>query len=518
MDRFNFFSRNNRENTTAEPSIASRREERREEYDDESPLSPRVMPDIEAQRGVPEMVERPAPHASFLPRFRPAIPSWFSVASSRRQQDQVRPSSSHYSGDGLPPDTVVNGGGLESPKTPLFRIRPQDLPSTRLHLPNLTRTWTQGSNGPPTRPGTSRAGPDMADEIAVPTPAVTAAMRQVSAGTETGRERRHHRRGGSDGSRRSRRHRSNRSRDETDNSARRDDDSRSSRRQRRRDRERARENGHLDEQEQQSRERHRRHRRREREGERARRPPPKHFLFCFPWIKSRRMRTQVLRCFVSGILLAMLLTIYLVLSITKNINNSEFTVLLILIILFITIFFCHSLIRICMMVVKGGRNPEETEDSRETTQLPHFSGPGGYAIPREPIRVVLARDEEAVGIESETTKIQPPAYGLWRESVRVDPNRIYWQRNEEASSPTPEEESSASSSTDSSSSSSSNSSESSRGGQRTDTHRPPSYISEDGVNYVIEAQPRSIAPTTEVPLRSSMHPSELGRAAPPAGW
>lgn len=42
---------------------------------------------------------------------------------------------------------------------------------------------------------------------------------------------------------------------------------------------------------------------------------------------------------------------------------------------------------------------------------------GGYAIPRVPIRVVLARDEEAAGVESETTKLRPPAYGLWRESV-----------------------------------------------------------------------------------------------------
>jgi hypothetical protein len=43
---------------------------------------------------------------------------------------------------------------------------------------------------------------------------------------------------------------------------------------------------------------------------------------------------------------------------------------------------------------------------------------GGYAIPRRPIRVVLAQDEEAVGIESsEAAKLTPPAYGLWRESV-----------------------------------------------------------------------------------------------------
>lgn len=41
--------------------------------------------------------------------------------------------------------------------------------------------------------------------------------------------------------------------------------------------------------------------------------------------------------------------------------------------------------------------------------------------------------------------------------------------------------------------------------------RPPSYASEDGVAYVIEAQPRSIAPTAEVPL--PVHPSEAGRVA-----
>ncbi len=100
----------------------------------------------------------------------------------------------------------------------------------------------------------------------------------------------------------------------------------------------------------------------------------------------------------------------LALSITRNINTSEFTVLLILIILFTTIFFCHGLIRLCMLIVKP-----PTEDERRHHQ--HMYGAGGYAIPRHPIRVVLARDEEAVGIDSEANKTEPPAYGLWRESV-----------------------------------------------------------------------------------------------------
>jgi hypothetical protein len=57
------------------------------------------------------------------------------------------------------------------------------------------------------------------------------------------------------------------------------------------------------------------------------------------------------------------------------------------------------------------------EDNDLEQQLPSMIGPGGYANPEVPIRVALARDEEAAGIESEATKVPPPAYGLWRESV-----------------------------------------------------------------------------------------------------
>ena len=38
-------------------------------------------------------------------------------------------------------------------------------------------------------------------------------------------------------------------------------------------------------------------------------------------------------------------------------------------------------------------------------------------MPRSPIRVMLARDEEEAGAQSENTKVVPPAYGFWRESV-----------------------------------------------------------------------------------------------------
>lgn len=65
-----------------------------------------------------------------------------------------------------------------------------------------------------------------------------------------------------------------------------------------------------------------------------------------------------------------------------------------------------------MMIINP---PDDTEQIPRN--LPAMIGPGGYANPTMPIRVALARDEEAAGIESEATKLPPPAYGLWRESV-----------------------------------------------------------------------------------------------------
>ncbi|KAJ8128658.1 hypothetical protein O1611_g4976 [Lasiodiplodia mahajangana] len=136
------------------------------------------------------------------------------------------------------------------------------------------------------------------------------------------------------------------------------------------------------------------------------------------------------------------------------------------------------------MLLLRPRNGQGTSTSEiEANKYGH----SGYAIPRQPIRVVLARDEEAAGIESEATKLKPPAYGLWRESVRVDPNRIYWQRAD------------SSSLTSLTSTTSSTSDDNSGGyGLNTAQRRPPSYASDDGIEYVIDARPRSIAPPSSI--------------------
>lgn len=126
---------------------------------------------------------------------------------------------------------------------------------------------------------------------------------------------------------------------------------------------------------------------------------------------------------------------------------------------------------------------------------------GGYAVPEEPIRVVLARDEEEVeqsGDGAAATKPKPPPYGAWRQSIRVDPNRIYWQRNPDA----PESDTRGTET---------------RRPETAAGPRPPSYISEDGVDYVVEARPRSMAPAAfgaqveQVPAPLPVHPSEAGR-------
>lgn len=107
-------------------------------------------------------------------------------------------------------------------------------------------------------------------------------------------------------------------------------------------------------------------------------------------------------------------------------------------------------------------------------------------MPQQPIPVLLARDEEARGVESQATKVTPPAYGVWRESVRVDPNCLFWQRSEVDTSDTrPETRAS---------------------------RRPPSYASDDGVEYVVEARPRSMAPLSRLSQMLPPLPIEVERA------
>ncbi|KAK4142707.1 uncharacterized protein C8A04DRAFT_38086 [Dichotomopilus funicola] len=511
-----------------------------------------------------EMSERQRPTSTrFLHRFRPAIPSFFSTAGAFSapapqpgqhqhpyhgygQRFSIRPSSSHYSDSGAglrgAPDTVLDyypppqqqygarsrhpALGPESPKSPDLNLN-LNLPGTRLNVPGLRGPWGSGGRGEGDRDDevadglATPAGTTWPGLVAEPEPAVV---------RDRGEMRRHGRRERSDSG-------SGSSRDRGD------DEERRQRRQRRREERSGSGSGsgrsRRSERSGRSHRHHHHHHHRSRRGEEGRaerrerrerrqggdsssgssgssgsrrssrdsKRPPRNFLFCFPWVKSRRIRSHILRCFVSGIFLVLTLAIYLSLFFTKNINSTEFTIVLILIILFVTIFFCYSLVRLIMLIMK--RRKREQMAALGQASAPEMLGPSGYAVPREPIPVVLARDEEAVGIQSEATKTGPPAYGVWRESVRVDPNRLYWMRNQQTQ-PAQRQQQQQQQQTSADEVSELGSTTGGGGGRPTAAPRPPSYSSDDGVSYVVEARPRSMAPPRGGGYGGLGHPSESG--------
>lgn len=342
MNRFNIFTRPPNPTTTTNPPFSTTRANPlfSDPYSDLTPLSPHLQPeilddsdDLEAQspaaaRATREMAQRQHRPTSFLHRLRPAIPSFLSYGvNGGNGNGYPRPASSEYSDSGAglrgAPDTVINGGGGggrrvggygnlndESPKSPEFRIGAADLrlPGTRLHLPNLARTWSVGENGPPTRPGTGVAGNHEGGEGVARPERVVHARRHRERGEEH-RERRRRRRGeGERSGSGSGRSRSDRSASDRSGSGHSRSQSGSHRSRGSRDTGSGRER----------RERHERRERRRREaGERGSsastgrrdRRRPKNFLFCFPWIQSRRIRSQILRAFVSGLFLTLTLAV-----------------------------------------------------------------------------------------------------------------------------------------------------------------------------------------------------------------
>jgi hypothetical protein len=104
------------------------------------------------------------------------------------------------------------------------------------------------------------------------------------------------------------------------------------------------------------------------------------------------------------------------LAVSDAAQGQEFHVLLILIIMILTVFFCHSTIRLCMLIMRPNRIAELHPE-----RVPSRAGPLGYAQPEQPIPVVLARDEEIAAPENSEAPMKvappPPAYGLWRSSV-----------------------------------------------------------------------------------------------------
>lgn len=138
--------------------------------------------------------------------------------------------------------------------------------------------------------------------------------------------------------------------------------------------------------------------------------------------------------------------------------NDAFTIIMVLGILICTVLFLHTLFRLHTL-----RQPISFCHALNTSLQPkrsrfHYSFrprilqrqlnlaqnpdklPNGDTLyaPRTPIRIHLIQDEEAA-LPIQETEIEaspalahainppPPAYGLWRCSVRADPRLIFWQ-------------------------------------------------------------------------------------------
>ncbi|KLJ06696.1 hypothetical protein EMPG_17807 [Blastomyces silverae] len=211
-----------------------------------------------------------------------------------------------------------------------------------------------------------------------------------------------------------------------------------------------------------------------------------------PGMKSKEARKKLVDCALAGFLLMGIFIIYLALSLSNTIDKREFHVVFILALIILVIYFCHSFIRFFML---AWRPPP----AHPPPAAPKAVGTFEYAQPDQPIPVILARDEEIMTEADANNRTgrngnlsglapPPPAYGLWRNSVKINPNLVHWRRRE----PTGPQRGNAES-------------EDPNDGP----YRPPSYISDDGVHYVVDVQPQS---RLRAPDESDVHPAErLGR-------
>ena len=186
--------------------------------------------------------------------------------------------------------------------------------------------------------------------------------------------------------------------------------------------------------------------------------------FCFPQIKDLKLRRKMMGCFFFGTLLTILLTTCtschagpgtmpstrqnksanepadLALAISESLHGATFHGVFIFFILLLTIFFCHYLIRLCMLAFE----PRPRFARGKTCPTSPLHPDTGFAQPSHPIPVVFARDEE-LGLHdnidnnnnnnnnNRRSRVEeelqddddadsilpppPPAYGLWRSSV-----------------------------------------------------------------------------------------------------
>ncbi|KAF3094045.1 hypothetical protein TWF706_008591 [Orbilia oligospora] len=163
--------------------------------------------------------------------------------------------------------------------------------------------------------------------------------------------------------------------------------------------------------------------------------------FAKSWLIKPELKTRVAILLVWSVVFIVVLSIYLGLFMGNKLTAPPLQIALILITLMAAFFFFHSLIRVCLAVARPFSYPDE-EQPQAAYVNPMFGGmtagpgPWGYAQPERPIQVYAMPGQGGASIDDDGAPKElpppPPAYGTWRQTVRVNPAQFYWVRRSQA--------------------------------------------------------------------------------------
>ncbi|KAF3924258.1 hypothetical protein ABW21_db0204918 [Orbilia brochopaga] len=166
------------------------------------------------------------------------------------------------------------------------------------------------------------------------------------------------------------------------------------------------------------------------------------------WSTKRKLRVRVAILVAWTLVFVLVISIYLTLFTSNNLQSAPAQIALILITLVAGFFFFHSLVRVCLVLTRPYSYPDEERPETSHSTAPIFRGmtlgpgPWGYAQPQRPIQVYAVPGQSDVALDddhnaaaaaaSKEVAPPPPAYGFWRQTVRVNPAQFYWVRRSQS--------------------------------------------------------------------------------------
>ncbi|KAJ6264379.1 hypothetical protein Dda_0525 [Drechslerella dactyloides] len=162
------------------------------------------------------------------------------------------------------------------------------------------------------------------------------------------------------------------------------------------------------------------------------------------WTSQSKLKTRVAILAVWTVVFVLVLTIYLTLFTNNRLQSAPAQIALILICLVAGFFFFHSLVRVSLVLARPYSYPDEERPETSHSTAPIFAGmtlgpgPWGYAQPQRPIQVYAVPGQSEVALDDDDAAAPkeiappPPAYGFWRQTVRVNPAQFYWVRRSQS--------------------------------------------------------------------------------------